>query len=203
MKYIGLADTGMTSSCSSVVMALHKIKSIHFTLPDSCDNISNSLANGTVLEELRLCNGNNDAYHTMINGISRNNCIKKLELYNGHLHHQTISTLAQIIKFNKSITELAMIQLDVSPSDYLLLAQALTMTTSIKKMRIWPLVEKKLDQSLVIQFLKQLKCNNTLEMLLVFGANDDELFSRDVEMLVEDINSIRQSGVTTLLQVKL
>ena len=204
VKYIGLADTGMTSSCCSMVTAIHKIRSLRFTLPDICDNISNSLTNDTVLEELTLCNGNNDAYHTIINGISRNNCIKKLEFCNGHLHYQTISALAHIIKFNKNVTELAMIQLDVSPSDYLLLAQALTVNSSIKKMRIWPLVEKKMNQSLVLQFLKQLKCNNTLEMLSLFGANDDELFIRDVEILVEDINNIRQSqGVTTPLRVML
>ena len=51
MEYVGLSDTGITSSCSSVSTVLHKIKSIRFTPPDNCDSISDSLANTTVLEK--------------------------------------------------------------------------------------------------------------------------------------------------------
>ena len=55
------------------------------------------------------------------------------------------------MKFNKTITELRMIDVNVSPSDYLLLADVLTMNTSIKKIFWLSLMdsEKRFDQSLV------------------------------------------------------
>ena len=207
MEYVGLYDTGMTSSCSSVSTALHKIKSIRFTLPDNCDGISDNLADTTVLEELVLRDGSDTANHIMISGINRNNSIKKLRFHGGQLHHQTLSYLVEIIKVNKIITELLIWDVDVSPSDYLLLADVLTVNTSIKEMRIFLSYKNELDQSLVLQLLKQLEHNYTLEVLTLWvtiEAKDDEQFIRNVEVLVEDMNNIRHShGVTTPLHVKL
>ena len=210
MEYVGLYNTGITSSCSSVSTVLHKIKSINFTLPDNCDSISDSLANTTVLEELMLSDGSDTAYHTMIRGINRNNSIKKLRFYKGHIHHQTISDLAQVMKSNKTITELKMYDVSDSPSDYLLLADVLTTNTSIKKMYIWPSITisgKKLDQSLVLQILKQLEHNYSLELLslrVTQQAKDDKQFIRDVEISVEHMNNVKQSlSVSTPLHVQL
>ena len=207
MEYVELYNTGMTSSCSSVSTALHKIKSIVFTPPDNCDGISDSLADTTVLEELVLRDGSDTANHTMVSGISRNNSIKKLKFYDGQLHHQTLSDLVEVLKVNKIITALVISYVHVSPSDCLLLADVLTVNTCIKEIRISPSVEKKLDQSLVLQLLKQLKHNYTLEVLtlgVTSEASDDEQFIRDVEILVEDMNNIRHShGVTTPLHVEL
>ena len=204
MEYLGLYHTGMTSSCSSVSTALHKIKSIRFTPPDNCDGISDSLADTTVLEELVLRDGSDTANHIMISGINRNNSIKKLRFVGGQLHHQTLSDLVEVIKVNKIITELVMRDVDVSPSDYLLLADVLTVNTSIKVMIIYP-SDERLDQSLVLQFLKQLKHNYTLAVLSLVvtrEARDDEQCIRDVEILVEDMNNIRHShGVTTPLEL--
>ena len=76
--------------------------------------------------------------------------------------------------------------MDVSPSDCLLLA----VNTSIKEMTIYPSYKNRLDQSLVLQLLKQLKHNYTLGVLLLGvtrEAEDDEQFIRDVEILVEDM----------------
>ena len=204
MEYVGLYNTGMTSSCSSVSTALHKIKSIRFTPPDNCDGISDSLADTTVLEELVLKDGSDTANHTMISGISRNNSIKKLEFYKGQLYHQTLSDLVEVIKVNKIITELVIVNVDVSPSDYSLLADVLTVNTSIKEMTIYPSYKNELDQSLVLQLLKQLKHNYTLEVLSLWvtrEASYDEQFIRDVEILVEDMNNIRHSD--TPLHVEL
>ena len=134
--------------------ALHKIKSIRFTPLDNCDGISDSLANTTVLEELYLDDGSDTACHTMIRGIKRNINVKKVTFNGGHIHHHTISDLVQVMKFNKTITELTMSDVNVSLSDCLLLADVLTMNTFIKKMIIKPSYEKRLDQSLVLQFLK-------------------------------------------------
>ena len=207
MEYVGLCNTGITSSCFSVSTALHKIKSISFTPPDNCDAISDSLADTTVLEELMLRGGSDTANHTMISGINRNNCIKRLKFYKGQLHHQTLSDLVEVIKVNKIITVLVIWDVHVSPSDYLLLADVLTVNTCIKEMTIYPSVEKRLDQSLVLQLLKQLKHNYTLEVLtleVTRGARGDEQFIRDVEILVEDMNNIRHNhGVTTPLHVEL
>ena len=138
MEYVGLCNTGMTSSCSSVSTALHKIKSISFTPPDNCDGISDSLADTTVLEELVLSDGSDIANHTMISGINRNNSIKKLKFCGGQLHHQTLSDLVEVIKVNKIIAELVIFYVDVSPNDYSLLADVLTVNTSIKEMTIYP-----------------------------------------------------------------
>ena len=207
MEFVGLYRTGMTSSCSSVSTALHKIKSISFTLPDNCDGISDSLADTTVLEELKLYDGSDTANHTMISGINRNNSIKKLKFGGGQLHHQTLSDLVEVIKINKTITELLIWGVDVSPSDCLLLADVLTVNTSIKEMEIYSSCRKMLDQPLVLQLLKQLKHNCTLAVLTLWvtrEAKDDEQFIRDVEILVEDMNNIRHShGVTTPLHVEL
>ena len=206
MEYVGLYHTGMTSSCSSVSTALHKIKSISFTLPDNCDGISDSLADTTVLEELELRSGSDTANHTMISGINRNNSIKKLKFDGGQLHHRTLSDLVEVIKVTKIITELVILYVDVSPSDCLLLADVLTVNTSIKEMTIYP-SDERLDQSLVLQLLKQLKHNYTLEVLTLWvtrEAGDNEQFIRDVEILVEDMNNIRHShGVITPLHVEL
>ena len=207
MEYVGLCDTGMTSSCTSVSTALHKIKSISFTPPDNCDDISDSLADTTVLQKLVLSGGSDTAKHTMISGINRNNSIKKLWFGEGQLHHQTLSDLVEIIKVNKIITELVILYVDVSPGDCLLLADVLTVNTSIKEMSIFPSHKSELDQSLVLQLLKQLKHNYTLEVLtlgIIREAEYDKQFIRDVEILVEDMNNIRHShGVTTPLHVKL
>ena len=207
MEYVGLYDTGITSSCSSVSTALHKIKSIVFILPDNCDGISDSLANTTVLEELKLIDGSDTAYHTMIRGIKRNNNVKKVTFNGGHIHHYTISDLVQVMKFNKTITELTMMFVNVSLSDCSLLADVLTMNTFIKKITIWLSYEEELDQSLVLQFLKQLEHNYTLELLrlkVAREAQDDKQFIRDVEISIEHMNNIRQShGETTPLHVRL
>ena len=206
MEYVGLDNPGMTSSCSSVSTALHKIKSISFTPPDNCDGIIDSWADTTVLEELALRDGSDTANHTMISGINRNTSIKKLRFNGGQLHHQTLSDLVEVIKVNKIIMELLIVYVDVSPSDYSLLTDVLTVNTSIKEMTIYPSDEKKLDQSLVLQLLKQLKHNYTLEVLTLRVTREakDEQFIRDVEILVEDMNNIRHShGVTTPLHVQL
>jgi len=206
MEYVGLTYTQITSSCSSLCIALHKIKSISFTLYDNYDGISDSLADTTVLEEVELTDERDIAYHTMLSGISKNNSIKKLE-FSGDLHHQTVSNFAQVIKLNKTISQLEIVGINVSPSDCLLLADALTVNTTVKEMTICPSYGKKLDQSVVLQFLKQLKHNYTLDVLkleITEEARYDEQFIRDAEILVEDMNKIRQShGATTPLCVKL
>ena len=208
MEYVGLYNTGMTSSCSSVSTALHKIKSIRFTLPENYDGISDSLADTTVLEELVLRGGSDTANHAMISGISRNNSIKKLRFDEGHLQHQTLSDLAKVMKVNKIITELEILHVNIFPSDWFLLADVLIVNTSIKKVTIYPSYQKRLNKSLVLTLLKQLKHNYTLEvlstLLVTKEARNDEQFIRDVEMLVEDMNNIRHShGVTTPLHLTL
>ena len=207
MEFVGLCDTRMTSSCCSVSTALNKIKFIRFTPPDNFDVITSSLADTTVLKQLDLRDGSDTAYDTMISGISRNNSIKKLTFCYGHFDHQTMINLVQAMKFNKSITELVMRNVNVSPSEYSLLADVLPVNDAIKNISICPSDKKGLDQSLVLHFLKQLKNNYTMELLtlgVTTEAQDDKKFIRDVEISVEDMNIVRQSqGVTTPLLVKL
>ena len=205
MEYVGLYDTGMTSSCS-ISVALHKIKSISFTLPDPCNDIGDHLAVTTVLEELILYDGTDAANQIMIESIKRNNSIKKLEFHRG-LNYCTILSLTETLKVNNSITELSIHDVDVSPSDYLLLANILIVNTSVKEMRISPSVRKSFEQPLVFQFLKQLEHNCTLKLLsmcITAEATHDKYFIRDVELLVQSMNNKRKScGVTVPLCVKL
>ena len=63
-----------------------------------------------------------------------------------------------------------------------------------------------LDQSLILQLLKQLKHKYTLKVLSLWVTREaeDEQFIRDVEILVEDLNNITHThDVTTPLHVEL
>ena len=204
MEYISLYGAGMTSSCSSVYLAFHKFESVSFTPLDNYDGISDSLADTTVLKELKLVRGTDTSNHKMIDALKRNNSIKKLRFKYGQLYYQTLSDLVEVIKVNNSITDLIMDDVDISSSDYLLLADLLTVNTCIKEVVICPPIQKGLEQSLALQFLKKIGHNFALKMLTLRVASNDDQFIRDVEVLVEDMNNIRKSrGVTTLLHVKL
>ena len=209
MEFVGLADTEMTLCSPSIYMALHKIKFISFTPPDNCDSFSDSLANTTVLEGLVLCNDSDAACNTMITGIRRNKSVKTLYFVNGDLHHPSVINLAEVIKVNKIITAIG-IGVDVSAaSDYLLLADAVAVNTSIKNLiiNVDKYSKHSLNKPQSLQFIKQLKHNHTLELLVLVGIydyEDGDQFNRDVEMLVEEINYTRQQhGVTTLLYVSM
>ena len=203
MEYISLYGTGMTSSCSSVHLAFQKVESVSFTPLDDYlyDSIGDSLADTTVLKELKLVRGTDTSNQKMTNALKRNNSIKKLRFQYGQLHHQTLSDLVEVIKVNNSITDLTIDDVDISSSDYLLLADLLTVNISIKEMVICPPIRKGLEKSLALQFLKKIGHNHALKMLTlrVAGASNDDQFIRDVEILVEDMNNARKShGVTTL-----
>ena len=207
MELVRLDNTGMTLCSPSLCMALDKIKFIMFILPDNCDGISDSLANTTVLEQLWLCDGSNAAYNTMITGISRNNNIKSLYFMDGDLDHQSVINLAGVIQVSKTITTIVIIRVDVSAvSDYLLLSDAVAVNTAIKNMKII-MDENPLDKPQSLQFIKQLKHNHSLELLVLDGideAKGDDQFNREVEMLVEEINYTRQqNGVNTLLYISM
>ena len=211
MEYISVYGTQMTSSCSSLYKAFHKVESISFTPLDYCDDITDCLAGTTVLKEVKLVNGSDISNYKMINALKRNNTIKQLRFKYGQLSHQTLSDLVKVINVNNIITDLVMDDMDIFPNDYLLLADLLNKNTSIKEMVIFPPFKKELEHSLVLQFLKQFGHNCTLEVLTLrvikaasTDCDDDDRFIRNVEILVEDNNNIRKSrGVTTLLQVKL
>ena len=72
-------------------------------------------------------------------------------------------------------------------SDYLTLADAVAVNTSMKNMMV--IVnsdEGHLDKSRTLQFIKRLKHNHTLELLVLGGIDegeDDGQFNGDVEML--------------------
>ena len=133
MVLVGLTNIEMTLYSPSLCMALYKIKFIMFTPPDNCDSFSDSLANTTVLEGLGLCDGSDTAYNTMITGI---NSIKTLYFSWGDLH-QSVINLAEVIKVNKTITTIGILNVHVSTaSDYLLLADAVAVNASIKNMII-------------------------------------------------------------------
>ena len=151
----------MTSCNSSLYSALHKIKGISFIPPENCSDISDSLAHTTLLERLWLYNGIDTAYNTMISGVSRNNSIKSLCFGHGLLHHQSVISPAEVLKVSKTIYMLG-ISADVfAASDYLTLADAVAVSTSIKNMIIVNGDEGHLDKSRTLQFIKRLKHTTT------------------------------------------
>ena len=81
--------------------------------------------------------------------------------------------------------------IDVSAaSNHLLLSDAVAVNTSIKNMMINVEDNTSLNKPQSLQFIKQLKHNHSLELLVLHGmdeAKDDDQFNRDVEMLVEEI----------------
>ena len=200
---IGLGNI-LTASCnSSLCTTLRKLMSIRFTPPDDCHDISNSVADTTVLEQLYLSDGSDTANKAMVRGIGRNNSIKVLHFTGGCLCQDTVLGVAEFIKVSKTIVEFGLTCENISNSDCLLIADALAVNTSVKKVMI-SLVQ--FDNSQALQFIKQLKHNNTLELLVLHdvdeAAKDDDKINRDIEVLVEEINDIRhRNGVTTLLQV--
>ena len=203
MELLGLSNTCVNMRIPSLCMALHKVKFFSFSLPDDCDSISDSLADTTMLEGLMLWDGCDETYSTMIKGISRNNSIKTLFFMGGDLQ-QSMTNLAEVIKDNKTITTIGLFRIDVDDEDdYLILAAALAVNTSIKYMIIEPEKNAMCD-STSLKFVEQLKHNHTLELLVLESIWEDEYdqFEIDLEMLVEEINYTRQHhGVTTLLYV--
>ena len=163
MEWVRLDDTKMSSCNSSLCSALHKVKGISFTPPENCIDISDSLADTTVLERLWLCDGSDAAYNTMIIGISRNNSIKSLLFDKGHLHHQCIINLVEVIKVSKTISLFELLGAISAASDYLILVEAMAVNTSIKYMIIINGDEGQLDKSHTLRFIMQLKHNYTLE----------------------------------------
>ncbi|XP_065909874.1 uncharacterized protein [Dysidea avara] len=155
-----------------------------------------------MLEHVELYDGSDAAYHTLISGISRNSSINKLEFRRGVLHHQTVSSLVQVLKVNKTTTTLTILSVYISPGDCVLLAEVLTINNTVRELRIRPSGEKRLNQSTVLQIVKQLQQNYTLE-LLVLWITDDDQFIRDVEILTKQHNNRQSHGVTTPLQVEL
>ena len=83
----------------------------------------------------------------------------------------------------------------------------LTVNTTIKELTIEPSYGNKLDQLAVLQIIKKIHQNFTLELLVLevtHEAEYDDKLIRDVEMLTEQYINNRQShGVTTPLQVEL
>ena len=78
MNHVGLVGTGMTSCCTSVPKALHKVKSISFTVPTNCSVISDNLGDTDMLEHVEFWYGKDAVYDTLISGIGRNSSITQL-----------------------------------------------------------------------------------------------------------------------------
>ena len=208
MEHVGLHHTEMTSCCASLPSALHRVKSISFTVPKECGMISDSLASTCSLECIELCNGSDAAYHTLIGGISRNKSINKLVFKWGYFHYHTMSSVVQAAKFNKAITELIFSNVDICSCDCVLLVEMLAVeNTSVEKLMIWPSSDNRLHQSTVLHIVEQLKQNCTLNLLQLATTCEvyyDDTFMRDLEKLTEQCNKNRQiHGVATQLQVKL
>ena len=204
MECIGLGDVLATSCNSSLCTALHKVKSIRFTPPDDCSDISSSLADTTMLEQLYLHHSSDTANSTMISGISKNNTIKTLYFEGSCLNEHTMLDLARFIKVTETVVAFGIICEEISDSDLLVLADALAVNASIRTLII---TQIQFEKSQALQFLKQLRNNYTLELAVLHGTDDDDeddddQFDRDVEKLVEEINNFRQqSGVSTVFQV--
>ena len=208
MKHVGIHHTEIISCCSTLSTALHKVQSISFTVPRECEAISDSLASTNSLKCLELCNGSDAAYSTLISGICKNSSINKLVFKWGYFYNQTISSVVQAVTLNNAITELIILNVDISPYDSALLAEMLAVeNTSVKHLMIRPSSDNRLNQSAVLHIVKQFKQNHTLNLLqleVTCNAYNDYLFMRDLEKLTEQCIKNRQiQGVFTELRVTL
>ena len=195
---------------STLSTVLHKTKLISFSVAVGdyqYDEIKDSLATTTILEEIQIYNGSDEANSAICDGISRNNSITRLRFCGGCLNN-TLLYLSNIIGYNKTIFSLDIHFVSLSSNASLLLAKALNKNITIKIMKIEPHADHdRFDQNTATSFLKELKDNNALESLTLGMEpeyNSNYKLIREIEKLVSHLNNMRRNrGIAVMMQVLL
>ena len=213
MECIEFEEVSMTSSSyECVAKALHKVRSINFTLCDDSEIISNSIASAVMLKEIKL-SGLEDSYCNIINGINQNKNIKTISFsysYNDDdsFNNDSFTNLERLVRYNKSITTLNLSfnhEYAIFVPD---IAGALTTESSINhlSMSFYDLYHSHLSKSF-LDFLKKIPLNSTLEEL-VFNENDiygfegyDNQYCQDIFNYINSMQSTEH--VTSPLKVSI
>ena len=127
MEHIDLCGRDVSYSFKSFVAILHKVKSIHFTAPDDhkdCEIIYETLANTTMLQELKISGISNLNHLKLLSAIGRNITLTVLEIKYGTFTYGYAKNLVEFIKTNKSLLYLGLYSRNLSPEGLLLIADS-------------------------------------------------------------------------------
>ena len=169
MECIEFKEVSMTSSSyECVAKALHKVRSINFSLCDDSEIISSSIASAVMLEEIKLSDLK-DSYCNVINGINQNKNVKTISL-NYAYRNDSFTNLEGLMRCNKSVTTLNLSFTDTCV--FLLdIAGVLTTESSIKHLSISfdNIMSNNSNCILLLDFLKNIPLNSTLEELVIIN----------------------------------
>ena len=178
MKCIELFRSNTSYAYHSVAGILDKVESISFVAPDDdegCNTICKSLINTTMLEQLKIGMYTSDLNHhnLLLNTIGKNNNIKTLEISYRFFTDEYATCLAQFIKGNKSLRSLSFsCSRELSSQGFLLIADSLTVNTSITYMEIsndcGQYIHNRMEGDFVLEFLYRLKQTSTLKWLILW-----------------------------------
>ena len=204
MEHIGLRDVHVTLSSYPIITAsLDKIKKISINLSnDDCELIS--LANTTVLKQLTLNIYSDLTNHKMLSTIRQSDNIETLKLHYWKIK-EWVADVTKLLEYSKTITQLTITSHLLPPDDILLIADSLTVNTSVRQFNY---DNGYMDLTKTLKFLEHLKQAYTVEEVTLGVSHEayyyDYQFLRDVEKCVQQINHIRSTrSVSSLLKVEI
>ena len=204
MEHIGLCGREASYCYKSIAAILDKVKSIDFTIPEDdyegCKVICKALANAKMLEQLEISGMSDLNHHDILNAVEQNNNINTLDINYANFTDEHGAELAKFIKNNESLSALLVsCSRELSSKGLLLIADALTVNTSITEMAISNDYFNRVVPSCVLEFLYELKQADTLKWLRLcisvqiypFEFGNQSEFYRKVNALIEQINYSR------------
>ena len=202
MEHIDLCGREASYCYKSFAAILDKVKSISFTIPEDhegCKVICKALANAKMLEQLKISGMNDLNHHDILNAVEQNNNINTLDINYANFTDEHGADLAKFIKNNKSLsTLLVSCSEELSSKGLLLIADALTVNTSITEMAISNGYYH-VSPKCMLEFLYELKQACTLKWLRLWISvelpyhcwSDQSEFNRKIDALIEQINYSR------------
>ena len=205
VKQLDIRDTYITGSSSpKIAESLKVLETIRFTPPVECKCIARALASkAIVLRHMQLHNGNDEAYETVLEGLQTScDLLHKLEFSRGDLRSRGIRYLTNLVEHSRNLKEIVLRWMDIVPLDYLLFASAFKINKSVEKLSITPLDSQDNDHDFTEEFLRRLKINLTLKVLVlnvkvehtrVYDNNAECTFISKINQFIEEINTFRKS----------
>lgn len=203
MEHIGLRKLSTTIMSSLFIGAsLNMIESIGFSLPNNDEVIGSFLAYTTEVKhlffEITCCL----ASVRLLNAIGKQDSILTLTL--DYYVEGWVADIAKLLECSKTLMQLTIRNRKQTPQDIILLADSLTVNSSVKKFKY---VDWNNDQATIQKFLEQLKQSCAVEEVILSVSSEaynDYRFLGDVEKCVQQINHIRtEKGVSSLLHVEI
>ena len=182
MECVEFVDVSMTSSSyQCIANTLHKVKSIGFTVCEDSEIISNSIANATMLQHIKLSDMK-DSYFNIIDGI--NEKIEIISLDYSHSGHG--DSFERLVRYNKSVTKL-----NIKISSYIHNLASVIRKSCIKSLHIRS--ECCLSQQDLVAYIEEVLTNCTIEEL-VFRYESIYLstivHSKNIRTIMQNCHSI-------------